>query len=153
MVDKHKRRAYAELLRHFGSDLMTNEEYEREVRKIFGKDWKRREFDIALSIIREAVWFLYSDIREHTLALTTSQRSAFARWVLFLYTEYEYRWPHRTLLYSPLKWVLTLGIGHRKLKKRVQAAGDWDYWPFIAKEEYEAALAHPPFLYGKRLSA
>ncbi|MNR58322.1 hypothetical protein D3C85_1792940 [compost metagenome] len=56
--------------------------------------------------------------------------------------------------------VITLGQ-HYKEKKierenefaEMQKVGDFDYWPFISKEQYEEQLKHQPFLSERKANA
>jgi hypothetical protein len=53
--------------------------------------------------------------------------------------------------------VLTLGYHFRKKKKQqeqrihtLEQLGDYNYWPFFQKANYDAQLNNPPFLIGKQ---
>jgi hypothetical protein len=111
-------------------------------------------------------WLLYSDTRKHRLtgcdSIDPAARREVLRWILFLDSDFEYRWPrlpHPGL--SPLRQVrpaLTRwlnwpgGISFERAAEFL-AAGNHDAWPFISRSEYKHAVGNPRRLAGKRTSA
>lgn len=90
MVDPIQRRRYARLLRALATGRLTNDEYEDAVSETVDlrKDKAIREiYGIARS--------LYSDMHEHRLkgpyALTHELRREVAKWLLFLYSDLEFK--------------------------------------------------------------
>ncbi len=75
---------YAELLRHFMSGRMTNDEYEDAYEKL-GHDDENEFWCIFV-----AAWHLYDDLHEHRMTrkdghkLSPEMRRRVARWILFL---------------------------------------------------------------------
>lgn len=97
----------ARLMRRFAAGAMTNREFERAAEAIAD----RCQSDPAPEcVLWEFVWHFYCDFAEHTLrgerALSREERREWARAVLFLMTDEEYRWPaHGT---ARLPWWVTL---------------------------------------------
>lgn len=159
MIDRRRRDAMAELLRHFVAGRLTNDEFEERLDVTLNDPRPvRRWEDAALWAIRSRAWFLYDDLRTHRMkgewAPSREGRSELARWVLFLYSDSEYEWPIRDFisLSSCLMNLLTLGLAQvilsRLLRQRHKAMGDWDVWPFVRRSDYEKALEHPRLLAG-----
>lgn len=68
-----------------------------------------RRSDPAIIAVRSSASYLYDDLTEHYLigefALQVSERRDFLRWIMFLYSDFDYRWPPigapgRKLLYN-----------------------------------------------------
>ena len=178
MVDKDRRRKLAYHLRQLCVGLITNDEFEDSVMDDVTKGWlpvhyhrsKEAKFDDA--IIRpmlELSWCLYSDMEEHSLTgrrkLTDEQLKDIARFILFLHSDFEYEWPYidptnpllRLSFKEILLSVLTLGQYYRDKKTdrlndfiEMKSMGDYEYWPFLKREQYEEQLTKPPFLHGQR---
>lgn len=158
MIDRQKRDRFAEVLRHFASGLLTNEEYEKRVDRIFEGMEPKQPRDLALWAIYDNVWFLYDDLRTHRLtgcnALTREGKTEFARWIMFLYTEQEYQWPITRFLSisSCLLRIVILGLwdlimgAHQA--RQLAAMGDWDVWPFLTSQDYEESRRKPHLLRG-----
>ena len=100
MVDRKARDKFAELLRHYITGRMTNDEFENHV-PLSSKD---------LAIVE--IWSIaacpfYSDLYEHTLTgayrASDDERREIAKCVLFLKTDQEYQWPRQTGLKNSLK--------------------------------------------------
>ena len=178
MVDSERRKKLAFHLRHLAVGLISNDEFEDYITDDVTFGWlpeqyyrsKEAKFDDP--IIRpmlELSWCLYSDLKEHKLTgndkLPEEQLKDIARFVLFLYSDFEYEWPYldptnpliRFSFKDLLLSVLTLGQHYRnKMTERQQqfdyfkTSGDYDYWPFINKVQYEKQLKHHPFLTGRK---
>jgi hypothetical protein len=143
MIDRAARDILAEKLRQLASGAITNFAFE--------KGYRRSKTDLALHEIAECLaWPHYDDLSEHYLegdyALSDGQRKDFARAVLFLKSDQEYRWPKRSGLSG-------LGGYFRRLFRRgtavpSDAGGDMRFWPFWSEEDYRAALARQPYLCG-----
>lgn len=144
MIDPPSRRLAAEMLRQFAAGRLTNDEFQ---------DRWPRSLDPAVTVVRDAAWFLYSDLREYRLAgphrLSRHVRRQVVRWVLFLHSELPYEWP----IVSPAQNVarqlvtgLTLGAAARFWAGRLRAHGELEVWPFIRGADYRAALGQPQLL-------
>lgn len=143
-VDAVARRAAAELVRQLASGRLTNDEFEER--------WPASA-DPALSAVREAAWFLYSDLR--TYRLTGADRLPFpirrqvARWVLFLHSDLPYEWPvesRAAKLARSIAGLLTIGVATRRWKTALQVSEDADVWPFVRRVDYRRALRTPRLL-------
>lgn len=87
-------------------------------------------------------WSLYSDNKEYRLdgpdTLTSEEKRYVAKLVLFLKSDYEYKWPvddrKRSLLHR-------LSFGHFGKDNREiwDKTGDISYWPFLSEEQLENA--------------
>jgi hypothetical protein len=134
MIDRHARDIAASALWDFMAGSISNEQYERR--------YPRAKDDPALWAIYFRVWFLYSDVSEHTLtgkhALTDEGRAFLDRCVLLLRSGIEFQWPPTTLhVWYPLLRLFGVGwIVNRRIEKRM-SIGDKEVWPFLKKAEYE----------------
>ena len=124
MIDRKARDKFAELLRHFIAGQITNEAFEDQIPY-------SPEDPAIFEIWYFAVWPLYDDFEEHTLTgkyrVPDEYRRETAKWVLFLKTDQEYRWPRRTGLKNSLMfllWLVSFGRAGYRAKKLFEAAGD-----------------------------
>lgn len=134
----------ATLLRQLASARLTNDEFEQR--------WPAST-DPALSAVREAAWFLYSDL--HTYRLAGADRLPFpirrqvARWVLFLHSDLPYEWPvesRAVKLARSIAGLLTMGVARRPWKTALEVSADADVWPFFRRVDYRRALRAPRLL-------
>ena len=149
MVDRKARDAFAELLRHFVTGRIMNDEFEDQV-PLSSKD---------LAIVEIwwiAAWPFYGDLYQHTLTgeyrASDGERREIAKCVLFLKTDQEYQWPRQTGLKKSLMyllWLVSFGRAGYRAKKLFHAAGDLEVWPFIRLKDLETARTRPPYLAGK----
>src|SRR3954463_10255868 len=108
MIDREARNILAESLRHLASGQITNDQFDDAV-------WIESD-DAAVNAVKGAAWYLYSDLREHRLmgsdALSESDRRNVAQFIMFLYTDLEYEWPHYPLegLIGLLSNILSFGV-------------------------------------------
>lgn len=144
MIDSSSRRIAAELLRQFAAGRLTNDE--------FADRWPQ-SLDPAVTVVRDAAWFLYGDLREYRLTgpdrLSRHVRRQVVRWVLFLHTDLPYEWPIATAIQNvarQLVTVLSLGAAARFWAGRLRACGEVEVWPFIRGADYRAALRRPKLL-------
>lgn len=131
---------------------------------------KAKEDDAAIIPMLEMCWGLYDDTRQHKLIgrdrLSDEAVNIIARSILFLHSDYEYEWPDEIFLLKPifkrsllemlfilLINILTLGWHIRNYRKKEIRAfeefkklGEFDYWPFFRKVDYEMLLERQPFL-------
>ena len=145
MVDRKSRDILAENIRHLLAGLITNDEYEDSVSSVNKKDLVVKELLVA-------IWTLYSDEHEHKLNIekfSKEDNKTFARFILFLKTDQEYKWPWSNV-HDPfirlLSNVFTLGIYTRKKDNEFLKNGDIKYWPFISKEDFDLAKLKPVYL-------
>lgn len=138
------RSAVAALLRHFASGRLTNDEFEER--------WPVST-DPALSAVREAAWFLYSDLRTYRLVgadrLPFPIRRQVARWVLFLHSDLAYEWPvesRAVKLARSIAGLLTMGVAKRVWKTALEVSADAEVWPFFRRVDYRRALRAPRLL-------
>ena len=126
---------------------------------------KAKKDDAVIVPILELCWGLYDDTRHHHLVgsdqLSQESLKIIAHCILFLHTDLEYEWPPfdtRSPIFSFsladfLVCLLTLGQNFRN-KRKVQLlayedfkkTGDFEYWPFFRKSDYDQHLTQPPFL-------
>lgn len=143
MIDRVSRDSLAEKLRQLGSGTISNFQFE--------SGYLRSPVDMAIREIADGLaWGYYCDCEEHRLdgehALTDGVRRDFARAVLFLKSDLEYRWPPRTGFeagQAAFRRLITFGLWRPKV-----VIGDRRFWPFWSSEEYHAALNHAPYLCG-----
>ena len=149
MIDYPNRDRLALLLRRYVAGRVTNDELADEA--------PSRSADPAIQAVYEQAWNLYDDLSTHRAegrhALTPDARRLVARWVLFLHSDRQYRWPPFSFMQIH-NWpvnVLTLGWWERRKRRRFEAfqrAGHFNVWPFLTTVEYKEALAKPRFLRG-----
>lgn len=143
MIDRAARNSLAEKLRQLASGAITNFRFEEE--------YRRSKQDPAVHEIAECLaWPYYDDTCEHRLdgdhALLDGHRKDFARAVLFLKSDCEYRWPKRSGLAGwsgYVRRIFGMRFGSPKRDK-----GAVRYWPFWSETAYRAALKRPPYFTG-----
>ena len=144
MIDREARNRLAESLRQLGSGRISNDEFEG----------RRSDSspDRAIDAIYDQAWFLYSDLREHTLTgldrLSPDVRHAVVRWIVFLYSDLEYQWPECPLygLRGALFKMVTRGRSGRAAAATWGSAGDVGVWPFIDQSHLAVARSKPRLL-------
>ncbi|MHC4447340.1 MAG: DUF1707 domain-containing protein [Planctomycetota bacterium] len=152
MVDRLRRDQVAELLRHFAAGLITNDDFEDRIHTIL--DDPPNLQDKVLWAVRELAWFFYDDLSTHTLtgkyALTRQERGDFARWILFLYSSQEYKWPEFSFVFPGglFRNLITFGQCGRRAQRQFESAGDFGVWPFIRRHDMDTARLRPRLLAG-----
>ena len=149
MINRADRDQLALLLRRYVAGRITNDEL---------ADAPARSQDPAIRPIYEFAWQLYDDVSNHRAegrhSLSPEARRMVARWILFLHSDLEYRWPRFSFLqiYNLPLNLLTLGWWERRKACRFEAfqrAGHFKVWPFVTSEEFKSALRNPRFLRGR----
>ncbi len=130
MVDKPKRLEAAKLIEDFFACRMTNFQYSDR--------YPSSPDDPALFAIHTALWFTYSDVREHRMdgkySLTNEWKRLVDQSVLFLKTENEYHGPKNfASLSAPFKRIW------RWLRRETPPEAIGSAWPFDNAEQVEAA--------------
>lgn len=149
MIHRDSRNRLAKALRQYISGRITNDDLDEvEV------DWRDR----GAAAVKEMAWQLYDDLRTHyvegDLGRGSEGRKTIARWIAFLHSDREYLWPEYSFM-QIVNWplnLLTLGRWEKMKKKRWEQfleAGDFEVWPFCAREELEAVLPQPKLLAGR----
>ncbi len=142
------RRSLAQLGRRLAAGRVTNDQFE-DAAMCAGPATRACYF--------EYFWFLYSDLREHTLSLSREQKREVARVLLFLYSGQAYQWPARSLRLRVIaRWLdcVTLGFSRRYTRgaqeRRLRSRGyDPAFWPFKNAGTFAQARKHPPLLCGE----
>lgn len=141
MIDRNARNTLAELLRSLASGSISNDEFEKAIPKTEDKAINE--------IFFKGGWFLYSDLKEYKLkgkdALATLVKKDVARWVLFLKSNNEYRWPDVPFRQRVLH-AITFGMLGLSYKKSWSASGDVDIWPFLKAEDLAKAKEEQGYL-------
>ncbi len=150
MINRVDRDKLALLLRRYAAGRITNDDLADEA--------PARSSDQAICPIYEFAWQLYDDLSTHRAegrhALMPETRRMVARWILFLQSDLEYRWPSFSFMqiYNwPLN-LLTLGWWERRKSRRLDAfkrTGHFKVWPFFATDEFKRALRNPRFCRGR----
>jgi hypothetical protein len=176
MIDLEKRKKLAFHLRQLSNGQISNDEFEESVMEDVTDGWLPEQYhrseqskndDPVIRPILEMAWGLYDDTRNHKLngrdALTEYAFKEIARYILFLQSNQKYDWDfvdltHPLMRFSfkdILKSILTLGEYYRELKltrqqeyERMKKSGDFEYWPFKTKLDFERQLDKQPFLAG-----
>ncbi len=176
MVDKERRKKLAFHLRHLSIGLISNDEFEDRIMDDVTYGWLPEQYyrakeskidDPVIRPILEFTWCLYDDTFNHSLKgdykLSDVQIKEIARYILFLHSDIEYDWTYidltnpvfRFSFTDILKSIITLGQHYRDLNLRreeefelMKKTGDFDFWPFKTKSDYEDQLKKQPFLNG-----
>ena len=176
MVDKERRKKLAFHLRHLSIGLISNDEFEDRIMDDVTYGWVPEQYyrakeskidDPVIRPILEFTWCLYDDTFNHSLKgdykLSDVQIKEIARYILFHHSDIEYDWTYidltnpvfRFSFTDILKSIITLGQHYRDLNLRreeefelMKKTGDFDFWPFKTKSDYEDQLKKQPFLNG-----
>ena len=148
MIDRVARESLAEKLRQLASGAITNFGFE--------EGYRRSKSDPAIHEISVCLaWPYYDDNTEHRLtgdhALLDGHRKDFARAVLFLKSDCEYRWPKRSGLAGwsgQIRRIFGMPLSSPK-----RDMGEVRFWPFWSEEEYRDALKQHPYLVGQSPNA
>lgn len=179
MVDRDRRKKLALHLRQLSTGQISNDEFEDRVTDEVTYGWlpeqyyRAKEFKTDDSIIRpilEFSWCLYNDTFNHKLTgkhkLSDEQTKEIARFILFLHSDLEYEWTYidltnpviRFSFTDILKSIITLGQHYRDLNLKreeefelMKKTGDFEFWPFKTRIEYEQQLTRQPFLKGQEV--
>jgi len=177
MIDIERRKKLALHLRHLSVGVISNDEFEENLMDDVTYNWlpeqyhrsKEAKFDDPIIIpLLELCWGLYDDTRCQKLTgydkLTTESLKIISRCILFLHSDQEYKWPYFDSLNPIFKFSLSdfffnlLSFGKIYRDKRLEQkksliefkkTGDFDFWPFLNKNDYELQLLKQPFLHGK----
>jgi hypothetical protein len=147
MIDRPTRTRLAEGLRHLVAGTMTNLVFD----DILLEQAERSE-DRGVREIAAQAWLLYDDFHVHRIEITDGARRDIARWILFLHSDCEFEWPKQPL--GIVAWPVSLVdhlTGRRfRLYERAfrRVWGDFRYWPFFRKHDYDASLQTPKLLRG-----
>ena len=143
MIDRKARKETAALLRHFITGQITNVEFE---------DSLPLSEDEAVEAVVSSAWCFYDDFKTHKLRgrkkLKKNEKKQLARWIMFLYTEQEYEWPFipNPGVFPIEHSVISKILGKEKKEQAFMALGEYEYWPFLKKEYFEAARLSPKLL-------
>lgn len=137
MIDKARRKQLAFYLRQLSVGNITNDDYEKNIRKHISYGWLPEQYyrakqaatdDHAFVPILDMSWGLYSDLKKHYLKggyeLNNEQLNVIARCILFLQSDLEYEWPEhkisiaRISLVDWLLTIVTLGYRMKQLAKK-----------------------------------
>ena len=149
MIDRNARNLAAQTIRHYVCGVITNREYEQR--------YPRSKVDPIICTLDDSLWAIYEDIGTHKLtgksALSSDLKKRIAQWLLFLYSDCEYRWPKvsdagfRDLpASSRLGQFIRTVFGYEEKSLAFMRRGDYAVWPFFTREEYETAIKHPSLL-------
>lgn len=107
--------------------------------------------------VKQMAWGLYDDRKNHyaagRYAIDRDSRRAVARWIVFLHSDQEYRWPNYSLA-QIFNWplnLMTFGWWERRKRRcrdEFKQAGDWAAWPFITTVDLTASASKPRYLAG-----
>jgi hypothetical protein len=103
-----------------------------------------RSKDRAVREVAAQAWLIFGDAREggtsSRLELARDDRRDLERWILFLRTDRDYRWPSlpawaRVAGFIPS--ILTFGLFWRPYRAWFERQGDHRVWPFLEKKELD----------------
>jgi hypothetical protein len=176
MIDIDKRRKLAIHLRHLSVGLLSNDDFESNLRDDVTNGWLPEQYykakeaqsdDQIILPMLELCWGLYDDTRSHKLKgrdkLPQESLKVIARCILFLQTDREYEWPYFDAMSPLFKFslaeivfsIFSLGQYYRDKRKEKEQAfkafqqlGDFGIWPFFRQADYDEQLKRQPFLSG-----
>ena len=147
MIDRDNRHKVIEHARHYVSGLIDNDDLDA---LMFDRIQTN---DIGLIKVMEQLWHCYNDLSTHKNEgkhkLSENARKDIARYILFLQSDTEYKWPGHTLnLPIPriLSYLFTLGILPYFVDKKFRNSGPIEIWPFFTEKEYKRCLENPTYL-------
>jgi hypothetical protein len=157
MIDSAARDQLSRNLRLLVAGRISNDQFEESI--------PETKQDPSITALADMAWLLYSDMKEHRLvgrhSIGPSERREVLRWILFLDSDFEYRWPKMPLPgLSPLRrarpartrWLNWPSAISPEKAAAFLTAGDHNAWPFISRSEYKRVLSNPRRLAGKRLA-
>ena len=150
MIDREKRELAAALLRQFRDGQINSDELETA--------WPAYKEDRALRAVESMVWAFYDDHFPRRMSgkqtATHEEYDALTRYAAFLDTQLPYEWPQSsfyrigglgilTILSLGLLWPVDRWIKRRnaQFEAELRAAGDFDVWPFIKREDHDHSPA------------
>jgi hypothetical protein len=137
MIDRDSRDKLAESLRHLVSGTMKNLDFDD-----LDFDGTTGSSDPAIFAIFHQSWHFYDDFHNHSIELTDGTRRDVARWIMFLYSDFEFEWMSGPSAF----WAPIISIWRRIVRAPDLPKGDLRYWPFFRKEDYQQSLTRPRLL-------
>lgn len=129
----------AAAVRHYLASLSTNFAFNHAI-------FDLKSHDPAIDAIRNQLWLIYDDLREHRheegWRISEQERDVVLRVIMFLKGDFEYQWPRVPSWYSvgrPFIGLITLGFGTKMLDGRFWNQDYKDIWPFHDRDEVELA--------------
>jgi hypothetical protein len=175
MVDNKRRKILAHHLRQLSIGLINGDDFEELVMTDIANGYlpddyylssKSKNDDGAIRPILEYSWCLYDELDNRLTGknkLDEYQLKEIARLILFLHSGQEYEWDYvditnpvlRFSFKDIMKSIMTLGKHYKEKILTIEQAfeemkkkGDFEYWPFRTKEQFEIQLTNQPFLAG-----
>jgi len=150
MIDRIARNKAAATIRHYASGVITNTE--------FVSRFPYSESDPIIEALDDTLWSTYEDVFTHRLTGKSAPpdwaKQRVTRWLMFLYSDVEYRWPTignpglRDLQRVSRWWTdVSRHLGYIT-SAEFFAHGDFSVWPFLSREEFDYARAKPVLLSG-----
>jgi hypothetical protein len=152
LIDRAARDQLSRNLRLLVSGRISNDQFEAGIADTG---------DPAIAAFADMASLLYSDMEEHRLVgrhgIGPGERREVLRWILFLDSDFAYRWPKLPLPGLPplrrvrpalTRWLHWPNAISAKRAADFLAAGDHQAWPFICRSEYKRALRSPRRLAG-----
>ncbi len=146
MIDRSARNSMAEAARHYLAGLSTNFVFDNTI-------FDLKSSDPAIRAIRQQLWLIYDDLREHRHVgkwmLSKDQRDIVVRIIMFLKNDVEYQWPAVPGWYTgmrPLIWLFTFGFGAKSLDRKFEFRDHENVWLFRSHEEVRVARDEPKYL-------
>ncbi|GGY83770.1 hypothetical protein GCM10011613_30840 [Cellvibrio zantedeschiae] len=140
MIDIEARKKAAEVTRRFIAGQFSNFEFE---------NCFPSSDDPALYAIEDTLWCFYDDFEEHTLkSIPEETKALMMRWLLFLYSNEEYKWPKISSPgVRPIKYNFLGRLLNRHNKQHeFLTSGEIEFWPFINNESFKSAIENPVLL-------
>jgi hypothetical protein len=136
LVDRIKRSEGLKALRDLIDGRITNDE--------FMSRFPRSKDDSGITVILEAAWLQFSDLRTHKLTGRDSpapeRRAMLERCCMFLSTDLEFQWPpFKSAIGQGLLQLIGLGRPLEAIQREYKSAGDFEVWPFLKRSDYEAS--------------
>lgn len=145
MIDRESRDGIACALRRFASGRLVQADLDKAVWRAEGSS------DAAVVALLDEIYWAFLNFGPNRLvgrhSLSSDARRNVARWVLFLRSNEEYRWPRRgPALAVALRAIMTLGKTWRAEREAWSRAGDMALWPFVSSAQLTHVASHHPFV-------
>ena len=145
MIDRIARDKAAEVVRHFVTGHIYNFDFQ---------DTQPDSEDPIIVAIWDSLWPFYCDISKHKMnnewQLPEEGKHKIAIWLLFLYSDEEYKWPKISYPGSrPMSYnIFQRMLGCNKKQDNFFKSGNFELWPFIDEESFLLAKNNPRLLSG-----
>ena len=135
LIDRASRDVLIDLLNAFAAGQIQREE-------LFARKPKSQDHAVREILAQASLLEIPDQRSARARNVTGEDRSEVVRWILFLETDSEYRWPSLPAwlrLAALIPSVLTFGLIWRPYRRWFESRGDHRVWPFLDAAEHREA--------------